>query len=48
VDGAGFVFGLIAFIFAASALEKIRRLEKQLKEAGVLKEGTNEDEERET
>jgi hypothetical protein len=41
VNGAGFVFGLLAFIFAASALGKIKRLEKQLKEAGVLKEGTH-------
>ena len=31
------VFGLIAFVFAMGALGKIRRLEKQLKEAGVLK-----------
>jgi hypothetical protein len=39
VEGSGLVFGLLAFIFAMSALGKIRRLEKQLKEAGVLKEG---------
>jgi hypothetical protein len=39
VEGAGMVFALIAFVFSISALEKIRRLEKQLKEAGVLKEG---------
>jgi hypothetical protein len=31
------VFGLMAFVFAMSALGKIRRLEKQLKETGVLK-----------
>jgi hypothetical protein len=35
----GFVFGLLGFIFAMSALGKIRRLEQRLKEAGVLKEG---------
>ena len=35
------VFGLLAFLLAAAALAKIRRLEKQLKEAGVLKEWTN-------
>ena len=34
----GFTFGLIAFVFAMGALGKIRKLEKQLKEAGVLKE----------
>jgi hypothetical protein len=37
VEGGGFVFGLLAFIFALSALAKVRRLEQQLKEAGVLK-----------
>jgi hypothetical protein len=37
VEGGGFVFGLLAFIFALSALAKIRKLEQQLKEAGVLK-----------
>jgi hypothetical protein len=38
VGGGGFVFGLLGFILAASALAKIRRLEQQLKEAGVLKQ----------
>ena len=33
----GFTFGSIAFVFAMSALGKIRRLENLLKEAGVLK-----------
>jgi hypothetical protein len=33
----GFTFGTVAFVFAMSALGKIRKLEKQLKEAGVLK-----------
>ncbi len=32
----GFTFGLIGFIFAMSALSKISKLEKQLKETGVL------------
>jgi hypothetical protein len=41
VEGAGIVFGLIAFVFAISALEKIRKLEKRLKEAGILKEDMN-------
>ena len=39
MEGAGVVFGLIGFVFAIGALEKIRKLEKRLKEAGVLKEG---------
>ena len=34
----GFIFGLLGFIFAASALAKIRRLEQRLRDAGVLKE----------
>jgi hypothetical protein len=33
----GFALGAIAFVFAMSALVKIRTLEKQLKEAGVLR-----------
>jgi hypothetical protein len=37
VEVSGFVFGLMGFLFAASALGKIRRLEEQLKDAGVLK-----------
>jgi hypothetical protein len=37
MEGGGLVFGLLAFIFAISALAKIRKLEQQLKEAGVLK-----------
>jgi len=37
VEGGGFVFALLAFVFAISALTKIWRLEQQLKEAGVLK-----------
>ena len=41
MEGAGIVFALIAFVFSIGALEKIRRLEKQLKEAGVLKEGAD-------
>jgi len=39
VGGGGLAFGVLGFIFAMSALAKIRRLEKQLREAGVLKEG---------
>lgn len=35
----GFAFGLIAFVFAISSLNKINKLEKQLRESGVLKEG---------
>jgi hypothetical protein len=38
VEASGLVFGLLGFIFAMSALAKVRRLEQQLKEAGVLKE----------
>jgi hypothetical protein len=37
VEGSGFVFGLLAFVFAIGAWAKIRRLEQQLREAGVLK-----------
>ena len=36
MNGTGFVFGLMGFIFAMSALARIRRLEKQLREAGIL------------
>jgi hypothetical protein len=43
VEVMGFIFGLIAFVFAISALDKIRKLEKQLQEAGVLKEGYESD-----
>ena len=32
----GFTMGTIGFIFAMSALAKISKLEKQLKETGVL------------
>jgi hypothetical protein len=38
VEGSGIAFGLLGFIFALSALAKVRRLEQQLREAGVLKE----------
>ena len=41
MEGAGIVFGLIAFVFAISALDKVRKLEKRLKEGGVLKGGPN-------
>jgi hypothetical protein len=34
----GFIFGLMGFIFALSALVKIRRLEQRLKDAWGLKE----------
>jgi hypothetical protein len=33
----GFIFGLMGFIFALSALGKIHRLEPRLKDAWVLK-----------
>ena len=32
----GLTFGIIGFIFAMGALDKISKLEKQLKETGVL------------
>ena len=38
VESTGMIFGLMGFIFALSALGKIRRLEKRLKDSGVLKE----------
>ena len=41
VEVMGFVFGLMGFIFAVSALGKIRKLEMQLKESGALKQGAN-------
>ncbi len=34
----GFIFGLLGFIFALSALGKIRRLQRRLKYASGLKE----------
>ena len=34
----GFIFGLLVFVFMLSAMEKIRRLEQRLKDAGGLKE----------
>ena len=34
----GYIFGLVGFVFALSALGKIRRLEQRLKDAGVLKD----------
>ena len=34
----GFIFGLLGFVFVLSAMEKIRRLEQRLKDAGGLKE----------
>ena len=43
MENVSFVFGLLGFVFAMSALGKIRKLEKQLKEAGVLKEGYSSD-----
>ncbi len=41
----GFIFGLAGFTFAMSAIAKIGKLEKQLKEAGVLKPDFSTDEE---
>ena len=38
MGSTGLIFGLLGFIFAASALAKIRRLEHRLRDAGVLKE----------
>jgi len=38
MGSTGFIFGLMGFLFAASALAKIRRLEQRLRDAGVLKE----------
>ena len=38
MGSTGLMFGLLGFIFALSALGKIRRLEQRLKDAGVLKE----------
>jgi hypothetical protein len=34
----GVIFGLLGFIFAASALAKIRMLEQRLRDEGILKE----------
>jgi predicted PurR-regulated permease PerM len=39
----GFMLGVPAFVFAMSALGKISKLEKQLKEAGVLRENYESD-----
>ena len=38
VGSMGFIFGLLGFVFVLSAMEKIRRLEQRLKDAGGLKE----------
>jgi hypothetical protein len=38
MDGGGFLFGLIGFVFSLSALARIRRLEQRLREEGLLKE----------
>lgn len=38
MEHTGFVFGLLGFIFAMGALARIRKLEQQLKAAGVLKD----------
>jgi len=38
MGNTGLVFGLLGFIFAASALARIRRLEQRLREEGILKE----------
>jgi hypothetical protein len=43
---AGFVYGLLGFIFAASALARIRRLEQRLREQGILKETSESGEKR--
>ena len=39
----GMSFGIMGFIFAQSALAKISKLEKQLKEKGVLDKEYNSD-----
>ena len=38
MGNTGFIFGLLGFIFAASALARVRKLEQRLRDAGVLKE----------
>lgn len=39
MDFGGFTFGVLGFIFSMSALTKIRKLEQQLKDSGVLDDG---------
>jgi hypothetical protein len=41
VEIIGFIFGMIALVVAMSASGRTRKLEKQLREAGVLKDATN-------
>lgn len=38
MEFSGFALGAMGFIFSLSALTKIRKLEKQLKDSGVLDE----------
>jgi hypothetical protein len=38
MGNTGFIFGLLGFIFAASALARIRRLQQRLRDEGILKE----------
>jgi hypothetical protein len=45
MENTGFVFGLIGFVFALSALAKVKKLEDRLNEAGVLKKGPESSEE---
>jgi hypothetical protein len=46
MGNTGFIFGLLGFIFAASALARIRRLEQRLRDAGVLKDTSESGEKR--
>lgn len=38
MEFSGFALGALGFIFSISALAKIRKLEKQLKESGALED----------
>jgi hypothetical protein len=45
VEIGGSLFGIVGFIFALWSFQRIQKLEKHLKEAGVLKKSYNSDEE---
>jgi hypothetical protein len=36
VTNIGYIFGIVGFVFALSALAKIQKLEQRLKDAGVF------------
>jgi hypothetical protein len=39
MEVVGFIFGLLGFTIASSAMAKLRRLENKLKQRGVIQDG---------